>query len=190
MKLHSHGRKNNTKNKQGLGKSILPMLEKVNMPSTPGLNITLEDNILTVFDKQYYGRKFSIESGGIYTIRLGMFHDMDKGILEESTMSCAIPIKAAYEQQITAVFDIPEAMARFMDAVILKAAQPFTVALIEGSPILERHNRLWGIPLKYDRIETENMTILERTGLRENAPNQYRAFFDVLSIQIEVAFHK
>lgn len=190
MILHLHERKNNTESKRGFDRSILPMLEKVNMLSTPGLSITLEDNILTVFDKQNYGRKFSIESGGIYTIRLGMFHDMDKGMLEESAMSCAIPIKAASEQPITAVFHIPEAMARFMDSVVLKATRPFTVALIEGSPILERHNRRWGIPLKYDHIETENMMILERTGLRKNVPNQCRAFFDVLSIQVEVAFHK
>lgn len=172
-------------------KSLLPPIEKVAVASTPGRSIMFDDDdILTVIDKQHFGRKFFVESGGIYTVRLGVFHDTDKGALEEAAMFCAIPTRAAYEQQITAVFIIPEASARFLDAVILQATRPFAVRVITGSPILERHDNQWGVPLKYDSIRESDMTILARTGLRKNVPNQFRAFFDVLSIQIEIVFEK
>lgn len=172
-------------------KSLLPPIEKVTVTSTPGLSIMFDDDdILTVIDKQHFGRKFFVESGGIYTVRLGVFHDTDKGALEEAAMFCAIPTRASYKQHIIAAFNIPGASTRFIDSIILNAARPFTIRLIPGSPILERHDNQWGVPLKYDSIRESNMTILARTGLRKNVPNQFRAFFDVLSIQIEIMFEK
>lgn len=186
--MKPHELRNIIKSKRRFSQSISPMIEKVTMPSAPGRNITLDDNILTVIDQQYFGRTFLIGSEGIYTIKLGAFHDLNKGVLEEAAMFCTIPTKAAYEQQITAIFDIPEASARFMDAVTLKAARPFAMTLIEGSPILERHDRQWGIPLKCNSIKSGDVMMLVRTGLKENVPNKYRIYFDVLKIQIKVMF--
>lgn len=180
--------RNIIKSKRRFSQSISPMIKKANTLSAPSRNITLDDNILTVIDQQYFGRAFLIGSEGIYTIKLGAFHDLNKGVLEEAAMFCTIPTKAAYDQQITAIFDIPEASARFMDAVILKATRPFSVTLIEGSPILERHGRQWGIPLKYNSVRSGDVMILDRTRLRENVPDKYRIYFDVLKIQVKVTF--
>ncbi|MCI9379332.1 MAG: hypothetical protein HFI06_12700 [Eubacterium sp.] len=170
-------------------KTIPPTIKKADTPSTPGLGITSDDGgILTVLDKQHFGRTFFVESDGIYTVKLGVFHDLKSGILEESALSFTLPIKAACERAITATFYIPEASARVMDAVILKSAQPFQITLVDGSPVLERYDNQWGMPLEYSCREAGNVMILERTGLRKNVPRQFKAYFDVLSIQIEVMF--
>ena len=85
------------------------MIEKVNTPSTPGQNIMFDDDILAVINQQYFSRTFSVESEGIYTVNLGVFHDLNRGMLEESALFCTIPTKTACKHQITAVFDIPDA---------------------------------------------------------------------------------
>lgn len=176
---------------QSRRKSVLPGLEKAKAASTPGLSIMLDDDdILTVIDRQYYGRIFVVKDEGIYTVRLGAFHNMNKGALEEAAIFCAIPTRSDCEQQITAAFDIPEASARFLDTIILKATRPFYVKLIPGSPVLERHSRQWGIPLKYDSVRADDVVIMVRTGLRENVPSQHKIYFDVLSIQLEIIFEK
>ena len=187
--MKQHELKNIIYGNRGSGKSLPPMIEKADTPSTPGLGITSDDGgILTVLDKQHFGRTFSVESDGIYTVKLGVFHDLKSGILEESALSFTLPIKAACEQAITATIYIPEASARVMDAVILKSTQAFQITLVDGSPVLERYDNQWGMPLEYSRREAGNVMILERTSLRKNVPRQYRAYFDLLSIQIEVMF--
>ena len=186
--MNPHELKIMMENSRKSSKTITPTIEKADTPSTPGLGITSDDGVLTVLDKQHFGRTFSVESDGIYMVKLGVFHDMKSGILEESALSFTLPIKAACEQKITAAFDIPEASTRVMDAVILKSAQPFQITLVDGSPVLERHDNQWRIPLEYSCREAGNVMILERTGLREKVPRQYRAYFDLLSIQIKVMF--
>lgn len=169
-------------------KTILPATDKTDTPSSCQNILLDDDGILTIFDIHRYGRTFFVENDGIYTVKLGVLHNMDKGALEEATMSCTMPTKTAHELQITAAFDIPGAAAKFKDSVILKAARPFQITLVEGSPILERHNTPLGILVKYESVKTDDAVTLVRTGLRKNVPNQYRAFFDTLSIQIEVRF--
>ncbi|NBI87819.1 hypothetical protein D3Z47_17140 [Lachnospiraceae bacterium] len=189
--MKQHELKNIIYGNRGSGKSLPPMIERADALSMLGRSITPDDDgILTVIDKRHFGRVFFVEGDGVYTVKLGVLHDMGKGALEEAAMSCTMPEKADQEQKITAVFDIPGASARFKDAVILKAAHPFRIALIEDSPILERHNTPWGVPLKYESIKTDDTVTLVRTGLRKNVQNKYRAFFDTLSIQIEVRFEK
>lgn len=165
------------------------MIEKVDAPLTLGQNITLgNDSTMTVIDKQHYGRAFVVKDEGIYTVRLGVFHNMNKHALEEAAIFCAIPQRAACDQQIIAAFDIPQASTRFLDTVILKATRPFLIKPIPGSLILERHGDPWGIPLKYDSVREGNILILTRTGLRENVLSQYKTYFDVLGVQIEIIF--
>lgn len=192
MKLRNRKIKNITEySSQNRRKSVLPGLEKAKAASTPGLSIMLDDDdILTVIDQQYYGRTFVVKDEGIYTVRLGAFHNMNKGALEEAAVFCTIPTRSDYEQQLAAAFDIPEASARFLDAIILKATRPFSVKLIPGSPVLERHSRQWGIPLKYDSVRADDVVIMVRTGLRKNVPSQYKIYFDVLNIQLEIIFEK
>lgn len=187
--MNPHELKSIMESSRKSSKTITPTIEKTVTTSTPGLGITSDDGgILTVFDGRHFGRVFPIENGGVYTVKLGVFHDMRSGILEESALSFTLPIKAACEQKITAAFDIPEASARVMDAVILKSAQPFQITLVDGSPVLERYDNQWGIPLEYSCREAGDVMILERTGLRKKVPRQYRAYFDLLSIQIKVMF--
>lgn len=170
-------------------KSLLPPIEKATVASTPGRSIMFDDDdILTVIDKHQFGRTLPVKDEGIFTVRLGVFHASDKGSLEENAICCAIPTRSDCEQQITAAFDIPEASARFLDTIILKAAQPFFIKPVPGSLTLERHGYPLGIPLKYDSVREDDMTVLVRTGLRKNVPRQLKAYFDVLSIQIEVMF--
>ena len=178
-----------TKRNQHPRKSVLPTLEKSKVASTPGLSIIFDDDdILSVIDKHQFGRTLSVTEEGIFMVRLGVFHASDKGSLEEDAICCTIPSKADSTQQITAIFNIPKTSARFLDTVILKAARPFSIKPVPGSLILERHGYPLGIPLKYDSVREDDMTVLVRTGLRKNVPRQFKAYFDVLSIQIEVMF--
>lgn len=183
------------RNKKGfkkLGKMYLPSLEKVKSTVTPGLRIMFDDdNILTLIDREHFGREFSVENGGLYTLRLGAFREMEKGAMEESALFFTIPTKADYEQRITASFELPGASARFLDELVLTASKPFVVELVIGSPMLESHNNAWGIPLKYDSIRTnKDVTVIARTGIRKDVPNQYKVYFDTLSIQVRILFVK
>lgn len=183
------------KNKNGakkLGKTCLPPLEKVKNITTPGLRIMFDDdNILTLIDREHFGREFSVESGGLYTLRLGAFREMEKGAMEESSLFFTIPTKADYEQRITASFELPGASARLLDEVVLTASKPFSVELVTGSPMLESHHHPWGIPLHYDRMLTnKDVTVIARTGIRKDVPNQYKVYFDTLSIQVRILFAK
>lgn len=186
--MNPHELKIMMKNIRKSSKTITPTITKTDTPSTPGLSIASDDGVLTMLDKQHFGRTFSVEGDGIYTVKLGVFHDLKSGILEESALSFTLPTEVACEQKIVAEFCIPEASARVMDAVILKSVHPFRITLVAGSPVLERNDNQWGIPLEYRCREAGNLMILERTGLRKNIPRQYRAYFDLLSIQVEVMF--
>lgn len=183
------------RNKNGskkLGKMCLPSLEKVNSTVTPGLRIMFDDdNILTLIDREHFDRELSVSDSGLYTLRLGVFREMEKGAMEESALFFNIPTKADYEQRITASFELPYASARFLDEVILTASKPFVVELVTGSPILESHNNPWGMPMNYDSIRTnKDVTVIARTGIRKDIPNQYKVYFDTLSIQVRISFVK
>ncbi len=183
------------RNKKGfkkLGKMYLPSLEKVKSTVTPGLRIMFDDdNILTLIDREHFGREFFVENGGLYTLRLGAFREMEKGAMEESALFFTIPTKADYEQRITASFELPGASARFLDELVLTASKPFVVELVIGSPMLESYKNPWGIPLKYDSIRTnKDVTVIARTGIRKDVPNQYKVYFDTLSIQVRILFVK
>ena len=184
-----------SRNKNGfkkLRKTCLPSFEKTNSAITPGLRIMFDDdNILTLIDREHFGREFSVENGGLYTLRLGAFREMEKGAMEESALFFTIPTKADYEQRITASFELPGASARFLDELVLTASKPFVVELVIGSPMLESYKNPWGIPLKYDSIRTnKDVTVIARTGIRKNVPNQYKVYFDTLSIQVRILFVK
>ncbi len=184
-----------SRNKNGfkkLRKTCLPSFEKTNSAITPGLRIMFDDdNILTLIDREHFGREFSVENGGLYTLRLGAFREMEKGAMEESALFFTIPTKADYEQRITASFELPGASARFLDELVLTASKPFVVELVIGSPMLESYKNPWGIPLKYDSIRTnKDVTVIARTGIRKDVPNQYKVYFDTLSIQVRILFVK
>ena len=116
---------------------------------------------------------------------------MEKGAMEESALFFTIPTKADYEQRITASFELPGASARFLDELVLTASKPFVVELVIGSPMLESYKNPWGIPLKYDSIRTnKDVTVIARTGIRKDVPNQYKVYFDTLSIQVRILFVK
>ena len=175
-----------------LEKTCLPCFEKTKSTTTPGLRIMFDDdNILTLIDREHFGRELSISDGGLYTLRLGVFREMEKGAMEESALFFTIPTKADYEQRITASFELPGASARFLDEVVLTASKPFAVELVIGSPMLESYKNPWGIPLKYDSIRTnKDVTVIARTGIRKDVPNQYKVYFDTLSIQVRILFVK
>ena len=184
-----------SRNKNGfkkLRKTCLPSFEKTNNAITPGLRIMLEnDNTLTLIDREHFGRELSVSDSGLYTLRLGAFREMEKGAMEESALFFTIPTKAGYEQRVTASFELPGASARFLDEVVLTASKPFVVELVIGSPMLESYKNPWGIPLKYDSIRTnKDVTVIARTGIRKDVPNQYKVYFDTLSIQVRILFVK
>ena len=184
-----------SRNKNGfkkLRKTCLPSFEKTNNAITPGLRIMLEnDNTLTLIDREHFGRELSVSDSGLYTLRLGAFREMEKGAMEESALFFTIPTKVDYEQRITASFELPGASARFLDELVLTASKPFVVELVIGSPMLESYKNPWGIPLKYDSIRTnKDVTVIARTGIRKNVPNQYKVYFDTLSIQVRISFVK
>lgn len=193
MKLTRCTSKSITKHSQKLRSPVLPPFEKecVKAIEPPERSILADSGgILTVIDTQHFGRTFSVRDEGVYTVRLGVFHDMDKGAMEESAMLFALPAKTDYEQKIIAVFDIPGATAQFMDSVTLQSTCPFTITLVQDSAVLERHTHPCGIPITYSNARTNDMMVLTRTGLRECTQDTCRVFFDVLRIQVEVVFSK
>ena len=182
----------NKNSSKKLGKTYLPSFEKTKSTTTPGLRIMFDnDNILTLIDREHFGRELSVSESGLYTLRLGAFKKKKKGAMEESALFFTIPTKVDYEQRITASFELPGASARFLDELVLTASKPFVVELVIGSPMLESYKNPWGIPLKYDSIRTnKDVTVIARTGIRKNVPNQYKVYFDTLSIQVRISFVK
>ena len=182
----------NKNSSKKLGKTYLPSFEKTKSTTTPGLRIMFDnDNILTLIDREHFGRELSVSDSGLYTLRLGAFREMEKGAMEESALFFTIPTKVDYEQRSTASFELPGASARFLDELVLTASKPFVVELVIGSPMLESYKNPWGIPLKYDSIRTnKDVTVIARTGIRKNVPNQYKVYFDTLSIQVRISFVK
>ena len=182
----------NKNSSKKLGKTYLPSFEKTKSTTTPGLRIMFDnDNILTLIDREHFGRELSVSDSGLYTLRLGAFREMEKGAMEESALFFTIPTKVDYEQRITASFELPGASARFLDELVLTASKPFVVELVIGSPMLESYKNPWGIPLKHDRVRTYyDVTVIARTGIRKNVPNQYKVYFDTLSIQVRISFVK
>ena len=182
----------NKNSSKKLGKTYLPSFEKTKSTTTPGLRIMFDnDNILTLIDREHFGQELSVSDSGLYTLRLGAFREMEKGAMEESALFFTIPTKVDYEQRITASFELPGASARFLDELVLTASKPFVVELVIGSPMIESYKNPWGIPLKYDSIRTnKDVTVIARTGIRKNVPNQYKVYFDTLSIQVRISFVK
>ena len=182
--------KNILENRRKSGKSILPTLEKANAIMTPGMSLMLDDNdAVALIDKKHWGKTFFIENNGLYTLRLGAFHTLERGAMEESALYCVIPGELDYKQKITAMFELPSASVFFFDEVILKAASPFRVELVEGSPMLECHHDRWGFPFNYGSTEkSDGTTIIMWKGFDKSSPNQPKIYFDILRIQIKVSF--
>lgn len=176
-------------------KVIAPTIETAKMFLPPGLDILPHDieDTPTFIDKEYFDRVYNVEDGHTYTLRLGMFTTSSRGIMDQDTaLVCGIPTKAAKEQHILALFFIPEIYpVKFIDAVWLKADHPFVMKYVMGSAILESHVNSCGYILRHDTVIVEDdTTIILQNGLRNNILSCFAVQFDVLTIQVEIAFTK
>ena len=171
--------------------SVLPAIEAAENTLPPGLALgpDAEGSILTFIDREHYGSIHTVESGRIYTVRLGLRRKLEKVALDEHTaIRCSIPGKAAAEQRITALFFVPGASVQFMDTIVLTSDCRFGLKYIIGSAVLENNHNPCGLPLSRDAVRIEaGQTIIFQNKLRKAVPNhRYQGYFDVLRLQIEV----
>lgn len=176
-------------------KVITPTIETTKMFLPLGLDLLLSDidNTPILIDKEYFNRVYNVENGYTYTLRLGLFTTSSRGIMNQNTaLVCGIPTKPAKEQPILALFSMPEFYpVKFIDAVWLKADHPFVMKYVMGSAILESHVNSCGYILRHDTVIVEDdTTIILQNGLRNNILSCFAVQFDVLTIQVEIAFTK
>lgn len=172
-----------------------PMVEQVDAGIPLSMAKVPEDYGEPAFyDKEHCGKAYTVEDGEFYRIRLGM-HSCSLGVGamdRESAVVCAIPTKSAEVQRLMALFFIPEIdPVRFLDAVFLKASQPFKLEYVLGSARLESNNYSGGLTLNDDAVELiDDEIIILQNGLEDLIPDYCTFNFDFLSFQVKVVFDK
>lgn len=198
--MKPNNRNNRPKNVQGNKKKsdrpVLPTFEEAKMALPPSLEVLPDnsDDAPTLIDRESYGATFKVEDGHVYTLRLGI-HTYSGGLAafrDDCAVACHIPSTPNKEQRIIGLFFVPEIYpVKYMDTITLRAAKPFILRYLWGSAVLENNNNAFGLPLGNDAIITEkDATIILENNLRNQIHNCHRLYFDVLRIQVEVAFTK
>ena len=146
----------------------------------------------TIWDKEHFGKVYTVGNGKTYTIRLGL-HSCSLGIGamdREAAVVSGIPTKSSDVQRLAALFFIPEIYpVKFMDMVYLKAPQPFRLEYVLGSARLESNNNSGGVTLGDDAVELiDDEIIILQNGLEDLIPDYCTFNFDFLSFQVRVIF--
>lgn len=145
-----------------------------------------------LYDKEHCGSTYTVEDEKYYQIRLGI-HSCSLGIGsmdKDSAVVCAIPTKSAEVQRLMALFFIPEIdPVRFLDAVFLKASQPFRLEYVLASARLESNSNSGGVILGEDAVELiDDEIVIIQNGLEDLIPDYCTFHFDFLSFQVKVIF--
>lgn len=188
--------KNTQVNKKKPGRQVLPIIEEARMALPPSLEVLPDnsDDAPTLIDRKSCGATFIVEDGHVYTLRLGI-HRYSSGLAafrDDCAVACHIPFTPKKEQRIIGLFFVPEIYpVKYMDTITLRAAKPFMLRYLLGSAVLESNNNTFRLPLGNAAIITEkDATIILENNLRNQIHSCHRFYFDVLRIQVEVAFTK
>lgn len=122
-----------------------PKLEeaRLGIPMSMELLNSPDDEFPIMADSAEYGRRFRVDDGKVYTVRLGIRSDAEGigAIPGNSAATIFIPTVPARDIQITATFAFPEMFpVIFADAVCLYSGTEFSLEYVYGSAQLECNN--------------------------------------------------
>lgn len=145
-------------------------------------------------DSTEYGRRFQVDDGKVYTVRLGIRSDSEGigAIPGNSAATIFIPTVPARETQITATFAFPELYpVIFADAVRLYSERDFSLEYVYGSAQLECNSIISTKTLPLDDTALEQVgddIVIGHANLSGLLPAHYTYNYDFISVQVRVVF--
>ena len=174
-----------------------PKLEeaRLGVPQTMELLSSPNEEMPVMADSTEYGRRFQVEDGKVYTIRLGIRSDSEGigAIPGKSAATIFIPTVSANEIQITATFAFLELYpAIFADAVRLCSEVEFSLEYLYGSARLECNNATDTKALLLNDANLEqagDTVVIGHVNLDNLLPEHYTYNYDFISVQVRVVFN-
>lgn len=145
-------------------------------------------------DSTEYGRRFQVDDGKVYTVRLGIRSDAEGigAIPKNSAATIFIPTVPSRETQITATFAFPELYpVIFADAVRLYSERDFSLEYVYGSAQLECNSIFdtKALPLNDTALEqVGDDIVIGHANLSGLLPAHYTYNYDFISVQVRVVF--
>lgn len=145
-------------------------------------------------DSTEYGRRFQVDDGKVYTVRLGIRSDAEGigAIPKNSAATIFIPTVPARDIQITATFAFPEMFpVIFADAVRLYSETEFSLEYVYGSAQLECNSIISTKTLPLDDTAFEQVgddIVISHANLSGLLPAHYTYNYDFISVQVKVVF--
>lgn len=173
-----------------------PKLEeaRLGVPMSMELLNSPDDEFPIMADSTEYGRRFRVDDGKVYTVRLGIRSDSEGigAIPGNSAATIFIPTFPAKEVQITATFAFPEMFpVIFADAVRLYSETEFSLEYVYGSAQLECNNIIntKALPLNDTALElVGDDIVIGHTNLNSLLPAHCTYNYDFISVQVKVVF--
>ncbi len=171
-----------------------PTLEeaRLDIPMSMELLNSPDDEFPIMADSTEYGRRFQVDDGKVYTVRLGIRSDAEGigAIPGNSAATIFIPIVPAREIQITATFAFPEIFpVIFADAVCLYSGTEFSLEYVYGSAQLECNSIIStkALPLNDTALEqVGDDIVIGHTNLNSLLPAHCTYNYDFISVQVKV----
>ena len=165
-----------------------PKLEeaRLGIPMSMELLNSPDDEFPVMADSTEYGRRFQVDDGKVYTVRLGIRSDAEGigAIPGNSAVTIFIPTFPAKEVQITATFAFPE-----MFPVIFADAVRFLPEYVYGSAQLECNSIIStkALPLNDTALEqVGDDIVIGHTNLNSLLPAHCTYNYDFISVQVKV----
>ncbi len=173
-----------------------PKLEeaRLGIPMSMELLNSPDDEFPVMAGSTEYGRRFQVDDGKVYTVRLGIRSDSEGigAIPGNSAATIFIPTFPAKEVQITATFAFPEMFpVIFADAVRLYSETEFSLEYVYGSAQLECNNIIntKALPLNDTALElVGDDIVIGHTNLNSLLPAHCTYNYDFISVQVKVVF--
>lgn len=171
-----------------------PKLEeaRLGIPLTMELLNSPDDEFPVMADSMEYGRRFRVDDGKVYTVRLGIRSDAEGigAIPGNSAATIFIPTVPARDIQITATFAFPEMFpVIFADAVRLYSETEFSLEYVYGSAQLECNSIISTKALPLDDTTLEQVgddIVIGHTNLNSLLPAHCTYNYDFISVQVKV----
>ena len=171
-----------------------PKLEeaRLGIPMSMELLNSPDDEFPVMADSMEYGRRFQVDDGKVYTVRLGIRSDAEGigAIPGNSAATIFIPTVPARDIQITATFAFPEMFpAIFADAVRLYSETEFSLEYVYGSAQLECNSIISTKALPLDDTTLEQVgddIVISHTNLNSLLPAHCTYNYDFISVQVKV----
>ena len=171
-----------------------PKLEeaRLGIPMSMELLNSPDDEFPIMADSTEYGRRFRVDDGKVYTVRLGIRSDAEGiGVIPgNSAATIFIPTVPARDIQITATFAFPEMFpVIFADAVRLYSETEFSLEYVYGSAQLECNSIISTKALPLDDTTLEQVgddIVIGHTNLNSLLPAHCTYNYDFISVQVKV----